>query len=79
MFVIYAGYGEASRPALLPNTIWPHEWTLKAAGYSLTLNKVKINTYGCTAELNDYGSNNMAGIGTACHEFSHCLGLPDIP
>ena len=78
VFVIYAGYGEASRPALLPNTIWPHEWTLKAAGYSLTLNKVKINTYGCTAELNDYGSNNMAGIGTACHEFSHCLGLPDI-
>lgn len=39
---------------------------------------MKINTYGCTAELNDYGSNNMAGIGTACHEFSHCLGLPDI-
>lgn len=78
VFVIYAGYGEASFPTLLPNTIWPHEWTLADAGYSLTLQGVKIDTYGCTAELNDYGSTKMAGIGTACHEFSHCLGLPDI-
>ena len=74
VFVIYAGYGEASRPALLPNTIWPHEWTLKAAGYSLTLNKVKINTYGCTAELNDYGSKNMAGTqNTLIQSSNHIL------
>lgn len=78
VFVIYAGHSEATKPELIPNTIWPHEWNLHAAGYSLTLNGVRINTYGCTAELNDYGKTDMAGIGTACHEFSHCLGLPDI-
>lgn len=78
VFVIYAGHSEATKPELIPNTIWPHEWNLHAAGYSLTLNGVRINTYGCTAELNDYGRTDMAGIGTACHEFSHCLGLPDI-
>lgn len=77
VYVIYAGYGEASTD--IEDTIWPHEWQIEEAGYDLTLNGVRINTYGCSSELmGDTSSKTMEGIGTACHEFSHCLGLPDI-
>ena len=77
VFIIYAGYGEASYDD--EDTIWPHEWDLASAGYNLTLNGVKISTYGCSQEL--YGASSlkqMDGIGAACHEFSHCMGLPDM-
>lgn len=81
VYVIYAGYGEASgAPA---NTIWPHEYSLTGCAYSgdgdgpLTLDGVKIDTYACSCELAGYSEKKMMGIGTACHEFSHCLGLPD--
>lgn len=78
VYLIYAGYGEASAYDVYPETIWPHEWQLNAAHYSLTLDGVKINTYGCSSELYGYSGSDMDGIGTACHEFSHCMGLPDI-
>lgn len=77
VFVVYAGYGEASSDD--ENTIWQHEWNFDEAGYNLTLDGVKINTYGCSSELmGDYYDDAMDGIGTACHEFSHCLGIPDL-
>lgn len=76
VYVIYAGYGEASgAPA---NTIWPHEWDLESAGYSLRLGGVRINTYACSSELNGSSGTYISGIGTACHEFSHCMGIPDM-
>lgn len=77
VFLVYAGYGEASSDD--ENTIWQHEWNFDEAGLNLTLDGVKINTYGCSSELmGDYYDDAMDGIGTACHEFSHCLGLPDL-
>ncbi len=82
VYVIYAGYGEAQGAAA--NTIWPHEWDLySASDYGdgtgpQTLDGVIVNTYACSNELNGTGGNKMDGIGTACHEFSHCLGLPDM-
>ena len=37
---------------------------------------VYVNTYACSCELNpDKGCD---GIGTVCHEFSHCMGYPDV-
>lgn len=76
VYVIYAGYGEASgAPA---NTIWPHEWDLESGGYSLRLGGVRINTYACSSELNGASGTYISGIGTACHEFSHCMGIPDM-
>lgn len=48
---------------------------LASAGQSLTLDGVKINSYACSAELSNTG---IDGIGTICHEFSHCLGYPDL-
>lgn len=73
VFVVYAGKGEADTG--IDNYIWPHMWTLDEAGRILTLDGVKINTYACANELKSRGTIN--GIGTFCHEFSHCLGLPD--
>ena len=79
VYVVYAGKGEADGGAA--DTIWPHEWTLSSANYygdgegAQTLDDVKIDTYACGGELN--GKNVIAGIGTMCHEFSHCLGYPD--
>ena len=79
VFVIYAGYAEAQGAS--ENTIWPHEWSLRALGQDFKYNGVYLSTYGCAAELMGDGVNDtgiMDGIGTACHEFSHCLGLPDM-
>jgi len=80
VYVIYAGKGEADGGA--SNTIWPHEWSLSSTKYygsssqgAQQLDGVTIDTYACGAELN--GSGNICGIGTMCHEFSHCLGYPD--
>lgn len=74
VYVIYAGVGEATT-STVPNSIWPHQWDLESAnGSDLTLDGVKINRYACGNELE---SGKVAGIGTFCHEFSHCLGLPD--
>lgn len=74
VYVIYAGFGEASYPDMLENTIWPHQWQLEAP---LSLGGVKVNRYACNNELKGYRGTELAGIGTFCHEFSHCLGLPD--
>lgn len=79
VFVIYAGYAEAQGAEA--NTIWPHEWSLAAESVTRKYNGVTINTYGCSSELNGDGRSwggQPDGIGTACHEFSHCLGLPDM-
>lgn len=76
VFVIYAGYAEAQGAAA--ETIWPHEWSLSAENATREHNGVTINTYGCSAELMGKSGSIMDGIGTACHEFSHCLGLPDM-
>lgn len=78
VFMYYAGYGEADHDD--ENTIWPHQWYIEAgAGKSVTLDGVKLDSYACTNELIGYGSREgtMCGIGTACHEFGHAMGLPD--
>ena len=79
--IIYAGYGEqGGAPSY---TIWPHEWTLEdAQSYNdgngpITLGGCTINTYAMTCELSGASGSTLMGIGTACHEFCHCLGLPD--
>ena len=74
VMIIYAGRGTATGGSA--DTIWPHEWNLtEAEGAPITLDDVVINTYACSSELQS--STKIDGIGTICHEFSHCLGLPD--
>lgn len=75
VFILYAGKGEANGGT--SNTVWPHEWKMEeATGSRLEANGMYINTYGCSCELGMTG--NIDGIGTFCHEFSHCLGFPDL-
>lgn len=77
VFVLYAGHGEASYDKD-PDTVWPHMHYLSASDYgkSLSLDGVTVDTYACSSELN--GDGNLDGIGTFCHEFSHCMGFPDL-
>lgn len=81
VFFLYAGLGQASGGSA--GTIWPHEselryWPCGVLSYSTG----KINTYACANELQPEGQNSSryisAGIGTICHEFSHCLGFADM-
>ncbi len=78
VYVIYAGYGEASgAPA---NTIWPHAWDLYSAGISTSSRRYDgkiVENYACSSELSGRTGSTRDGIGTFCHEFSHVLGLPD--
>ena len=74
VFMYYAGKGEADGGA--SNTIWPHQWSLGEAGKSLTLDGMSIDSYACTNEVNGQ-DGKMCGIGTACHEFAHAMGVPD--
>jgi M6 family metalloprotease-like protein len=78
VFMYYAGEGEADSDE--EDAIWPHQWELSSAGISLTLDNKTIDKYACTNELiGPYSSmaGQMCGIGTACHEFGHAMGLPD--
>lgn len=81
VFVLFAGCGEAA--SYNDDAIWPHEHSLtgeKAFGDgngAIMLDGVKVDTYAVSCEL--AGSGSMVdGIGTACHEFSHCMCLPDL-
>ena len=76
VFVICAGNSEAAGGA--SDCIWPHESKLGKTTYGkLHFNGVDIDTYGCSTELYGTSDSQMDGIGVSCHEFSHCMGLPD--
>ena len=82
IFVLYAGYGQATGGPT--GTIWPNAWTLDEAtanndgngGFSL--DGVYINQYACSNELYSNSGKTIMGLGVFCHEFSHCMGLPDM-
>jgi M6 family metalloprotease-like protein len=81
VYVVYAGQGEADGGA--ETTIWPHAYSLQDAykygdgtGSVTVGTNLKVDSYACGPELDGY-TGDVAGIGTMCHEFSHCLGYPD--
>lgn len=76
VFVLYAGHGENDYEDIDKNVIWPHMFYLKSWNVDLSLDGVRINTYACSNEIDRNGV--LTGIGTICHEFSHCLGFPDL-
>ena len=84
--VLYAGVGEAQAYRFVPESVWPCQWDMQESydwGCSVTgpfvIDGVTVNRYAVFNELE--GSSNQStvidGIGTFCHEFGHCLGLPD--
>ena len=79
VYLVYAGFGENEFSSTMPDLIWPHQSALDDMMLDtgpLYLDGVHVNTYACSNEL--MSGRQQAGIGTACHEFSHCLGLPDM-
>ena len=81
VYVVYAGKGEADGGA--SNTIWPHAYDLTSAqaygdgtGPVAVGENLYVNSYACGGELNGV-TGEINGIGTMCHEYSHCLGYPD--
>ena len=89
VYVLFAGLGEAAGGD--ENTIWPHESQLKYYDGSFKTSAktadgshVYVNTYACGPENTVVQTATGAlktrvdGIGTLCHEFSHCLGYPDL-
>ena len=86
LVVLYAGVGEAQAWRTVPESVWPCQWDMAEAmdwDCSITgpfeLNGVTINKFAVFNELegNNDNSRNIDGVGTFCHEFGHCLGLPD--
>lgn len=76
VFVLFAGYGQNDYDSSNDSLIWPLMFTLEEDRKVLKINGTKINTYACSNELKYDGK--IAGIGTFCHEFSHCMGFPDV-
>lgn len=78
VYVIYAGYSEASTAN--DDDIWPHTWNMGTQKFQI--DGVTINTYSCSAELVGMpgapAEPSMDGIGTFAHEFGHVLGLKDM-
>ena len=79
VFFLVAGHG-SDYSANNRDYLWPH---MKDFTDSPVLDGVNFKLYACSTNMigeeNEYYIvyNNVAGIGTICHEFSHCLGLPD--
>lgn len=80
LLIVYAGKGMNDGGG--SNTIWPHQGWLSehedcqsiVVGSGNT--QRVVDSYCCVQELTR--ENTYGVFGTICHEFSHCLGLPDI-
>ena len=78
VFILYAGQGQNVNGEDT-GLIWPQEGTLNAFGSDqkpFQMDGVTIDNFACSCELGEEG--RIDGIGTICHEFSHCFGLPDM-
>lgn len=78
VYVIYAGYAECIT-GNASTCIWPKSGYIYA-----NVNGMRIYRYGVNAELNGFPGcwpkepyQRISGIGLFCHEFSHCMGMPD--
>lgn len=79
LLIVYSGKGQNDGGST--KTIWPHQWWLSEHENSSAI-KVEsggkeflIDAYCCIPELS--GDGSYGSFGTLCHEYSHCLGLPD--
>lgn len=78
LYIIYAGYAQ-SWAGNSTDCIWPKTGTYSTGPF----NGKRVRLYSVNSELNAYpgafaDGKRINGVGLACHEFGHCLGLPDI-
>jgi len=89
LIVIYAGPGQSANGATT-DAIWPHRSLFfnESLGRPFHPSEDIYNDAGSDPYIYQYAEFNelsgasdagtqVDGIGTFCHEFSHCLGLPD--
>ena len=89
VFFIYAGLGQANGGE--EETIWPHKSAVANEDWTeyLVFDGVRVFDYACSCECQPaayelegdtyvVSETKIDGIGTICHEFSHCLGLADL-
>ena len=80
VYIIYAGYGESV--SSIESTLWPKAFV---CGTEIKKDGKYVRLAGISNELNgrpdgNYNSKSgllINGVGLFCHEFSHCMGLPD--
>ena len=79
VFVFFAG-GDEAEHIDQTDFVWSHSWYVKkGGGLSVILDGKRIDQYACASELAFDGTKDqMTGIGTFCHEYSHTLDLPDL-
>lgn len=74
VFLIYAGHSQSTSGN--KEDIWAHKSIVSSR---IVQDGMIIHDYACSPELRSVQNENVVdGIGTFCHEFSHCLGLPDM-
>lgn len=88
MYCLFAGPPASDSPTWVDNPnalIWPHYWTIAEAGshgQPTVFDGLTINDYEVSSELDGFLSDAstavIAGVGLACHEFGHGMGLPDV-
>lgn len=71
VIIVYAGY--SGNQTGKTDYIWPNTRLIDGVE---TFDRHKIRSYSASGEL--WSNNASCGIGTICHEYSHCFGLPDI-
>ncbi|MGI6242741.1 MAG: M6 family metalloprotease domain-containing protein [Prevotella sp.] len=78
VYIIYAGYGQSSGASA--ETMWPKRFS-NSTLLNARFDGKGISQGGISNELIGNESapkeKRINGIGLFCHEFSHCLGLPD--
>lgn len=75
IFVLYAGYGQAQGGP--EESVWPQAVDLTYKVYD-EFDGLYLGQGACSCELHGNSGEQLDGMGTVCHEFSHVLGLPDL-
>ena len=68
---VYAGPGGNQ----ITGYLWPNTASFNTVNSG---DGKRISNYSASAEKWNETSSKLCGIGTICHEFTHCLGLPDL-
>ena len=74
--VVFVCAGPSGNSEITYGYLWPVTTSFSTV---TTPDNIKISRYSASTELfPSIEKKYKSGIGTICHEFSHCLGLPDI-